>query len=56
MLQKMGYYIWGIHDKTHEITGTDFDQDQEMGREPLKHWLSIVDALFLQRELKHLKY
>ena len=37
--QKMGYYIWGIHDKTHEITGTHFDQDQDVDREPLKHWL-----------------
>ena len=38
--QKMGYYIWGIHDKTHEITGTHFDQNQDVDREPLKHWLS----------------
>ncbi len=35
----MGYYIWGIHDKTHEITGTHFDQNQDVDREPFKHWL-----------------
>ena len=23
--QKMGYYIWGSHDKTHEITGTHWN-------------------------------
>ena len=38
--QKMGYYIWGVHDKTHEIKGTHFDPDQDVGNEPLKHWLA----------------
>ncbi len=38
--RKTGYFIWGIHDETHEITGTHFDPNQDVGHEPLKHWLA----------------
>lgn len=38
--QKTGYLIWGIQNETHEIKGTDFDSHQDVGNEPLKHWLN----------------
>lgn len=38
--QKYGYFIWGIHDRTHEITGTDFNPDMEQKNEPIKHYLA----------------
>ncbi len=34
-----GYFIWGVNDKTHEIVGTDFNPDQDVKNEPLKHFL-----------------
>lgn len=34
------YLVWGINDKTHDITGTTFDPDQDIKSEPLKHYLS----------------
>jgi Predicted transcriptional regulator containing an HTH domain and an uncharacterized domain shared with the mammalian protein Schlafen len=35
-----GYMIWGIHDKTHEILGTDFDQHSlKKGNEEIENWL-----------------
>ena len=38
--QKNGFFIWGIHDLTHEITGTDFNPDMEQKHEPIKHYLA----------------
>lgn len=35
-----GYFVWGIKNDTHEITGTTFDCNQEIKNEPLKHYLS----------------
>lgn len=35
-----GYFVWGINDKTHEITGTKFDPDCDVKGEPLKHFLA----------------
>lgn len=34
------YFVWGIDDKTHEVVGTDFNYDQEIKNEPLKHYLA----------------
>lgn len=34
------YFIWGVHDETHKITGTNFDPDQDVKGEPLKHYLA----------------
>ncbi len=34
-----GYFVWGVKDATHEITGTTFNPDQDVKNEPLKHFL-----------------
>jgi predicted HTH transcriptional regulator len=34
------YFVWGIHDVTHEVSGTIFDPDQDIKGEPLKHYLA----------------
>ena len=34
------YFVWGIHDVTHDVTGTNFDPDQDVKGEPLKHFLA----------------
>ena len=54
--QKMGYYIWGIQNETHEIVGTHFDPDQDVDKEPLKHWLARqlspdLDFRFVEGEI-----
>jgi len=34
------YMIWGIHDETHEIVGTDYDQYSiKIGNQELENWL-----------------
>ena len=38
--RECGYFIWGIHDKTHEPVGTRFDPNQDVKGEPLKHFLA----------------
>ena len=38
--RKQGYFIWGVNDKTHEIVGTDFNCNQDVKNEPLKHYLA----------------
>lgn len=38
--RKQGYFIWGINDKTHKIVGTDFNCNQDVKNEPLKHYLA----------------
>ncbi len=35
-----GYLLWGIHDKTHEVVGTDFDYRATVKGEPLEHFLA----------------
>ncbi len=37
--RKYGYFVWGINDKTHEFTGTNFNCNQDVNHEPLKHYL-----------------
>lgn len=34
------YFIWGVHDSTHEFTNTKFDPNQDVKGEPLKHFLA----------------
>src|SRR5574344_2427978 len=38
--KKKAYFVWGINDKTHKITGTTFDPNQDVNHEPLKHYLT----------------
>lgn len=38
--RKNGFFVWGIHDKTHEIEGTTFDPNCDVNGEPLKHFLA----------------
>ena len=38
--RRQGYFVWGIHDRTHEIVGTSFDCNQDVKGEPLKHYLA----------------
>lgn len=34
------YFVWGIHDMTHELMGTDFDYHRDVKKEPLEHYLA----------------
>ena len=38
--RKIGYVVFGIDDKTHEITGTTFDYHQNIKNEPIQHYLA----------------
>ena len=29
-----GYFVWGINDQTHEVTGTKFDPNCDVKKEP----------------------
>lgn len=41
--QEYGYLIWGIDDKTHEISGTSFDHEViKKGNQSLEPWLSSM--------------
>ena len=35
-----GYFVWGVHNETHEITGTAFNPNCDVKNEPLKHFLA----------------
>ena len=53
--REYAYFIWGIHDVTHDVTGTKFDPDQEIKGEPLKHFLArqiYPDIVFRFEEIK----
>ena len=40
--KEWGYLVWGVHDKTHEIIGTEFNyRKTKIGNEELENWLSI---------------
>ena len=39
-----GYFIWGVNDVTHEVTGTEFDYQREYKHEPLQHYLARLTA------------
>jgi len=38
--KKYGYFVWGVNDKTHEITGTDFHQYCDYKNEPYQNFLA----------------
>ena len=35
-----GYFVWGVNNDTHEITGTTFNPNMDVKKEPLKHFLT----------------
>lgn len=37
---KFAYFVWEINDKSHEIVGTNFNCNQNVNHEPLKHYLA----------------
>ena len=38
--QNDAYFIWGIENETHKVTGTDFDYHRDVKNEPLEHYLA----------------
>ena len=38
--REFGYIVWGVDDKTHEITGTKVNFDKDIDNEPYKHYLA----------------
>lgn len=38
--KKYAYFVWGIHDETHEVVGTSFNCNQDVNHEPLKHFIA----------------
>lgn len=34
------YFVWGVNDRTHSVTGTNYDPDCDVKNEPLKHFLA----------------
>ncbi len=54
--KKFAYFVWGVHDTTHEITGTSFNCNQDINHEPLKHYLARkllpeVNFMFDEKEI-----
>lgn len=52
--RQQAYFVWGINNVTHEIRGTDFDCNQDVKNEPLKHYLArqlSPDVNFMFEEL-----
>ncbi len=38
--RKNAYFVWGIHNDTHDVTGTTFNCNMDIKNEPLKHFLA----------------
>ena len=38
--RKNAYFVWGIHNETHDVTGTTFNSNMDIKNEPLKHFLA----------------
>ncbi|MBQ7652638.1 MAG: putative DNA binding domain-containing protein, partial [Victivallales bacterium] len=38
--QSFAYMIWGVHNESHEFTGTDFNFKKNVKNEPLEHYLT----------------
>lgn len=38
--RKNAYFVWGIHNDTHSVTGTTFNSNMDIKNEPLKHFLA----------------
>ena len=43
-----GFLIWGVHNETHELTGTDFKYTKDVDHEPFEHRLyrNVAPAIF----------
>ncbi len=52
----LAYFIWGINDKTHEITGSDFNQYREHNKEPYQNYLArnLSPSIMLIEMLTHM--
>ena len=50
--ETFGYLIWGIHNITHELTGTVFNYQKDLNNEPLQHYLSrnVKPAIYFHFE------
>ncbi|MBQ8159659.1 MAG: putative DNA binding domain-containing protein, partial [Clostridia bacterium] len=48
--QPEAYLIWGVHNETHELTGTKFNYQKDINHEPFQHYLSryISPSLFFR--------
>ena len=50
------YMIWGIHDKTHDIVGTEFDQyTLKVGNQEVESWLRNLVSKNAEFEFKKIK-
>ena len=38
--RKEAYFVWGARDSDHEVVGTGFLWQRNVGGEPLEHWLA----------------
>lgn len=38
--RKEAYFVWGVRDSDHEVVGTGFLGQRNVGGEPLEHWLA----------------
>ena len=38
--RKNAYFVWGIHNDIHSVTGTTFNSNMDIKNEPLKHFLA----------------
>ena len=38
--EPFGYLVWGIHNKTHELTGTKLNYQKDVKNEPIVHYLA----------------
>ena len=48
--EPFGYLIWGVHDKTHELTDSRLNYHMEVKNEPIQHYLArnITPAIYFQ--------
>ena len=38
--RREAYFVWGVRDSDHEVVGTGFLWQRNVGGEPLEHWLA----------------
>ena len=38
--EENAYLVWGVHNDTHELTGTSFTYHRDVKGEPLEHYLA----------------
>lgn len=46
--EPFGYLIWGVHDKTHELTNSKFNYKKDIKNEPMEHYWArnVSPAIF----------